>query len=92
VTHDNDDEFIGMTDHVEHKLNTNVFGIVIGLAGSLRYVRISPSLAVLPFHEWELRLIGKATPPATKEELPTNVVDFTKAKELRKDTKTEGAA
>lgn len=84
---------IGIGDVVEHKMNTNVFGIVIGFAGSVVYLRASPSLATLAFHEWELRLMdddGEPEPDETAEN--DNVINFTRAKELRANTKTKGAA
>jgi hypothetical protein len=91
-----EDDYIGIGDIVEHKMNTAVFGIVIGLAGSLVYVRTSPTLAILSFHEWELQMAEKVAPPDDKLKQPTpdNVirVDFTKGRSLTKDTKTEGAA
>lgn len=81
-------------DVVEHKMNTSVFGIVIGIAGSLIYIRTSPTLTVLFFHEWELRAIDDDDTPPGQQETPggENVVDFTKERALRRDTKTEGAA
>lgn len=88
-----DCDCIRIGDVVEHKMNTNVFGIVIGFAGSLVYVRASPSLATLAFHEWELRLMdddGEPEPDEPAEQ--DNVIDFTRAKELRANTKTKGAA
>ncbi|MEZ2132516.1 MULTISPECIES: hypothetical protein [unclassified Sinorhizobium] len=93
-----EDDFISMGDIVEHKMNTDVLGIVIGIAGSLIYIRTSPSLATLAFHEWELRIAEKETPPSDSAETPIpqadNViqVDFTKKRPLNKNTKTEGAA
>lgn len=91
-----DDDIIGIGDVVEHKMNTNVFGIVIGFAGSVVYLRVSPSLAVLAFHEWELRLLEDdeyPEPPAQEAEggAQDNVIDFTKAVDLRQ-AKTKGAA
>lgn len=64
-------------DVVEHKMNTNIFGIVIGFMGSLVCLRVSPTLEVLSFHEWELRLVeGNETPPAKKEPTPGVIVNF----------------
>ncbi|QWY83256.1 hypothetical protein [Rhizobium phage RHph_X2_25] len=91
-----DCDCIGIGDVVEHKMNTDVFGIVIGFAGSLIYIRISTSLAVLAFHEWELQIVDDGDVPPKKDEEPTgdNVikVDFTKGAKLRSDSKTKGAA
>lgn len=84
-----DDDMIHIGDVVEHRMNTNVFGVVIGHMGSLVGIRISPSLAVLWFHEWELRHTeddGYDEPPAADQD---NVIDFTRAKELRANTKTK---
>ena len=88
---------IELGDVVEHRMNTNVFGIVIGFSGSLVQIRVSPSLAIMSFHEWELELVenDELPPPPTKaEEQPSNViaVDFTKPRDLRKSTKTAGEA
>lgn len=88
-----EEDFIGIGDVVEHKMNTNVFGIVIGFAGSVVYLRASPSLATLAFHEWELRPVDDDGEPEPDEPAEAdNVVDFTRAKELRANTKTRGAA
>lgn len=88
-----EEDFIGIGDVVEHKMNTNVFGIVIGFAGSVVYLRASPSLATLAFHDWELRLMDDDGEPDPDEPAENdNVVDFTRAKELRANTKTKGAA
>ncbi len=73
-------------DVVEHKMNTNVVGIVIGFMGSLAVIRTSPTLEVLSFHECELRAIADdETPPSKAEPAPDNVivVDFTKKQDLR---------
>jgi hypothetical protein len=91
---------IEIGDVVEHKMNTNVFGIVIGFSGSLILIRVSPSLEVLQFHEWELDVVDDDDVPpneaAEADDLPGtgNVVrvDFTKGALLRRDSKTEGAA
>ncbi|NNH56953.1 hypothetical protein HLI01_09045 [Rhizobium laguerreae] len=93
-----DCDCIGIGDVVEHKMNANVFGIVIGFMGSIILIRVSPSLEVLQFHEWELDLVdddGVPTPPtATKQAVDDNVipVDFTKRRPLKRNTPTEGAA
>jgi len=82
-------------DVVEHRMNTNVFGIVIGYSGSLVSIRVSPSLTTLHFHEWELRKVegdeydGGET--AEAQPINDNVIDFTKAVDLRK-AKAKGAA
>jgi len=91
----NDCDCIHIGDVVEHKMNTSVFGIVIGFAGSLVAVRVSPSLATLWFHEYELRKVDDSDEydDGGKEELPTkdNVIDFIKAVDLRK-AKAKGSA
>lgn len=96
MTEHQEEDFIGIGDVVEHKMNTNVFGIVIGFAGSVVYLRLSPSLQVASFHEWELRLMEDDGEPLDDKEVPVpvadNVVDFTKAKALRANTKTRGVA
>lgn len=81
-------------DVVEHIMNTNVFGVVIGFMGSLVGIRTSPDLNLLWFHSWELRLVedeeyhGDGGAEAESD----NVIDFTKARELRRNTKTKGVA
>lgn len=93
-----DCDCIGIGDVVEHKMNTNVFGIVIGFMGSIILIRVSPSLEVLQFHEWELDIVDDddvPTPPvAAKQPVDDNViqVDFTKRRPLKRNTPTEGAA
>ncbi len=93
-----DCDCIGIGDVVEHKMNANVFGIVIGFMGSIILIRVSPSLEVLQFHEWELDLVDDddlPTPPvAAKQPVDDNViqVDFTKRRTMTRKTKTEGAA
>lgn len=87
---------IDIGDVVEHRMNTDVFGIVIGLAGSLVFIRISPTLQVLSFHEWELQPVDdeEYTPPGGGKVVPeedSNVIDFTRARDLR-SAKTKGAA
>ena len=82
-------------DVVEHIMNTDVFGVVIGFMGSLVAIRISPSLNVLWFHSWELREVGddEYHGDGGKEDVPVdNVVDFTKAVADLKKAKTKGVA
>jgi hypothetical protein len=83
-------------DVVEHKMNTDIFGVVVGFMGSLVGIQVSSSLAVLWFQEFTLGHIGddEYHDPEGKEEpvARDNVVDFTKAKALRANTKTKGAA
>jgi hypothetical protein len=92
-----DCDCIEIGDVVEHKMNTSVFGIVIGFMGSIVIIRVSPTLDVLQFHEWELQVVDddEIPPPQSAEQpVPDNViqVDFTKKRRLRPDTTTEGAA
>lgn len=91
---DDDQDFIGIGDVVEHKMNTRVFGIVIGFAGSVVYLRLSPSLAVASFHEWELRHIEDddyQPPLADEADEQDNVVNMADYK-LTAKTKTKGVA
>ena len=88
-----DCDCIDIGDVVEHRMNTNVFGVVLGFEGSLVHIRVSPSLATYKFHEWELRLLDdddEFDEPEGGESLPEdgNVVPFT----LTAATKTKGAA
>lgn len=87
---------IELGDTVEHKMNTDVFGIVIGFSGSLVLIRVCRTLATLQFHEWELNVVDDDTVPPQAAEQPVadNVIrlDFTKARGLRPDTITGGAA
>lgn len=83
-------------DFVVHRLNTDVFGLVVGRMGSTLMVRVSPSLAVLTFQECELRLAenDEYEPPESDEQEPgdSTIIDFTKERELRANTPTKGAA
>lgn len=82
-------------DVVEHIMNTDVFGVVIGFQGSLVGVRTSPSLNTLWFHDFELRLVDREEyepGDGEEEDLPDNIIDFTKARKLRETTRTKGAA
>lgn len=87
------DEFTGFEygDVVEHRMNTNVFGVVVGFQGSLVGVRVSPSLAVLWFHEFELQPEGIDDYEPDEPQQADNVIDFTRAVDLRR-AKTKGAA
>lgn len=87
---------IAMGDVVEHRMNTDVFGVVVGFMGSLVGVRVSPSLAVLWFHEFELQAVeDDEVDPGAKEAAPAagsaDIIDFTKAADLRR-AKARGAA
>jgi hypothetical protein len=88
------DEF-HLGDWVECKLNTDLFGIVVGDADFGRYVNVqlAGSLGTMPFHAVTLRHIEPKTPPAAEDD-DTNVVhvDFTKPRSLDATTTTEGAA
>lgn len=78
-------------DWVESKLNTNVFGIVIGCSGAQIYVQLAGTLAVQAFHEATLRRIdGDDNYPGDGAK-SDNVIDFTRAKDLR-NAKAKGAA
>ena len=61
---------ISIGDIVEHRMNPDVFGIVIGFAGSLVYIRTSPMLTTMQFHEWELQHAERVVAPPAKEENP----------------------
>ncbi|MBY5553766.1 hypothetical protein J0664_05855 [Rhizobium leguminosarum] len=93
-----DCDCIGTGDIVQHKMNANVFGVVIGFMGTIVIIRVAPTLEVLQFHEWELDLVDDddvPTPPtAAKQPVDDNVieVDFTKRQIMTRKTKTEGAA
>ncbi|MBB2819040.1 UNVERIFIED_ORG: hypothetical protein GGD59_002285 [Rhizobium esperanzae] len=92
-----DCDCIEIGDVVEHKMNTNVFGIVIGFMGSIVIIRASPTLDVLQFHEWELQVADddEIPPPDAATKTPAeddNVIDFTKERKLRKTATTRGAA
>ena len=90
-------DFIEEGDWVEHKLNPQIFGIVIGTSGLFMTVQIVGSLAIQAFHEATLRYAPWLDPEFGDEKSPestdeSNVIDFTKAREVQRDTKTEGAA
>lgn len=88
-----DDIFTG--DLVELEIDSRIWGMAIGFAGSLIYVRHMGG-SVGAFHEYELRkMAGRdETDDSSKENLPDNVipVDFTKSVRLDANTETKGAA
>lgn len=78
-------------DIARHILNPEVFGVVIGFQGSLVGLRLATSLTLVWFHTFELRRVDDWRDGGSKQELPDNVVDFTKEVELRK-AKAKGSA
>lgn len=99
---DDDIATFGYGEWVEFKLNTNVFGIVVGSdCLGLKYdVQLSPSGCIHSFFGETLRSLGfgddDELPPRDEESVPDatadNVIDFTKARTLRAETKTRGVA
>lgn len=87
---------VGEGDVVEHIMNTDVFGVVIGFMGSLTAIRVSPSLATMWFQSFELRRVGndeyEPGDGGEEEEPADNIIDFTRERKLRANTKTKGAA
>lgn len=86
-------------DWVECKLNSSVFGIVVGEADFGRYyhVMLAGSMETKTFFAVTLCHMdfGDDEPPAGVKTPPQdddNVIDFTKERELRKTTTTRGAA
>lgn len=88
---------------VEHKMNTDVFGIVTGVAGSIITVCLSPELDIVDFQKCELRIVDgedEYVEPAASagavvvadEPVTDNVIDFTRARKLRANTPTKGVA
>ena len=95
---DCDCSFFDYGDWVEFKLDENLFGIVIGadIHGLIYAVQLAGTGHVRQFHGVTLQHMDDDDLPPAKEESPgdDNVVkvDFTKAKELKASTKTNGAA
>lgn len=94
---DCDCSFFEYGDWVEFRLNVDVFGIVIGadIHGLIYAVQLAGSGRVQNFHGVTLQhMEADDLPPGKEDPLPDNIipVDFTKAKELRANTKTRGAA
>ncbi|MFC5584477.1 hypothetical protein ACFPOD_05095 [Nitratireductor kimnyeongensis] len=76
---------------VRHVMNPAIVGVVIGYEGSLVLVRLA-SMQVIKLHEYELTAAGddgEGEPALVDED--DNVIDFTKARDLR-TAKTRGAA
>ncbi|WP_065091463.1 hypothetical protein [Rhizobium leucaenae] len=92
--------FFDEGDWVESRLNTDVFGIVVGEADFGRYynVQLAGSMEIKQFFAVTLRHMDvqedEPPMPAKAKEDNENVVrvDFTKGARLRPDSKTEGAA
>lgn len=89
MQHD-DEDMIYPGDLVELVVQPAVWGQAVGFAGSLVFVRLN-AVTVLPYHEFELRKMVGHEPPA-KEEIPDNVVDFTKFAADLKKAKARGMA
>lgn len=91
-------DFFGEGEWVECKLDTNQFGIVVSSSDWGRYTTVMLAGTVEPkiFYSVTLRHMGDGDdvlPPLdTAEADDTNVIDFTKARDLRKNTTTRGAA
>lgn len=86
-------------DWVESKLNSNVFGIVVGEADFGRYyqVQLVGTMEIRAMHGVTIRHmdVQQDEPPvAAKQPVDDNViqVDFTKRRPLKRNTPTEGAA
>lgn len=86
-------------DWVESKLNSNIFGIVVGEADFGRYyqVQLAGTMEIKPFHAVTIQHMGvheDGPPTAAKQPVADNVipVDFTKRRTMTRKTKTEGAA
>lgn len=80
-------EEILLSDLVELVVAPNIWGMAIGFEGSLVHVRLADGQRTV-FHEYELRKMAGAEPAADEAD---NVIDFTKARDLR-NAKTSGAA
>ncbi len=84
-------------DWVECKLDTDVFGIVIGESDFGRFytVQLAGSLEPKVFFAVTLQHMVLPSTTGGSAKLPItddNVIDFTKERELRKTTTTRGAA
>lgn len=83
------DHFFAEGEWVESLLNSDVFGIVIGGSGAHVQVQLAGSLAIHTFHAATLRPLDD--PGDGPEGNEDNVIDFTKARDLR-NAKAQGAA
>jgi len=90
------DSYFDYGEWVEFRLNTNVFGIVIGadIHGLMYTVQLAGSGLVQVFHGVTLQRMDDGGEPVGGKEAPVgeNVIDFTKEKALRANTKTKGVA
>lgn len=85
-----DDDF-GIGDVVQHKMNPDVFGMVIGFAGSVVSVRLCPTLAVVMYHDFELEFVPEFTSADGAAAQNVIRVDFTKKRKLE-DIEPSGTA
>lgn len=90
MQHD-DEDMIYPGDLVELVVQPRIWGMAVGSEGSLVHVRIFDGSRQL-FHEFELRKMAGQDPEPEPAKENDNVVNFTRAKELRANTKTKGAA
>lgn len=69
--------FFDYGDAVQHKLNPDVWGIVIGDAdfGRRYTVRLAPTLTVVEFHGVELELLGDEPSEKPSEDSETNFTE-----------------
>lgn len=84
-----EEEDIYTGDIVELVVQPAVWGMAIGFEGSLIHVRLVDGSRQV-FHEYELRKMAGVEPDNAKQ--ADNVIDFTKERELRVNTKTKGRA
>ncbi|MBY3263834.1 hypothetical protein HFO15_19600 [Rhizobium laguerreae] len=94
-----DCEYFSEGDWVESKLNSNVFGIVVGESDFGRYyhVQLADTLEIRAMYGVTIRHMDvqdDEPPVAAKQPVADNViqVDFTKRRPLKPNTTTEGAA
>lgn len=90
------DSYFDYGEWVEFRLNTDVFGIVIGadIHGLMYTVQLAGSGNVQVFHGVTLQRMDDDGEPVGGKEAPvadSNVIDFTKARDLR-TAKTKGVA
>lgn len=86
-----DEDMIYPGDLCELVVQPRIWGMAIGFEGSLVHVRIFDGSRQM-FHEFELRKMAGHDPEPDEPKENDNVIDFTRAKELRANTKTKGAA